>query len=169
MHTLGNIRRHIYWSPGVDACATRVINSLTSGQSHLTQVRVSTHTDGQIVFDVFANVPPCSTCFLGPTRVHNPNGIAIGSATLHSSRQSVVGHDSACPPPLKIASSDRRSGPPSSNTWFLWSTRLRIPNGISIGLADHGRESLYFTMGRYFSLWKWTVSLGDLDPQYMVR
>jgi len=27
-----------------------------------------------------ANVPQCNTCFLGPTRVHNLNGISIGSA-----------------------------------------------------------------------------------------
>jgi len=38
-------------------------------------------------------------CLLGPTRVHNPNGISIGSAILDSSWQSVVGHARACPFP----------------------------------------------------------------------
>jgi len=36
--------------------------------------------------------------------------------------------------PLKIALSHGGSGPPS-NTWFLGSTRVRSPNGISIGRA----------------------------------
>jgi len=33
---------------------------------------------------------PSNTLFLGPTRVHNPNGISIGSAILQGSRQSVL-------------------------------------------------------------------------------
>jgi len=78
---------------------------------------------------------PCNTCFLGPTRVHNRNGISVGSAVFDSSRQSVVGHARACPFPLNYALACMgRSGPPS-NTRFLWPTQVQISNGISIGSA----------------------------------
>jgi len=43
---------------------------------------------------------PRNTCFLGPTRVHNPNGTLISSATFtHSSWQNVVRHARICPFP----------------------------------------------------------------------
>jgi len=39
------------------------------------------HMDGSIVFARWRQcAPPCNTCFLESTRVHNPNGISIGSA-----------------------------------------------------------------------------------------
>jgi len=51
---------------------------------------------------------------------------------LHSSRQSVVGHAF----PLHNCPFPWRGGIWTlSNTWFLWSTRLSIQNGISIGSA----------------------------------
>jgi len=56
-----------------------------------------------------------------PIRVHTPNGISIGSAILHSSRQNVV-HARACPFPkklgLRIGWSGRHGsfGPPKSST-----------------------------------------------------
>jgi len=39
--------------------------------------------------------PMCTTsntCFPGPVRIQNPNGISNGSGILYSSRQSVDGH-----------------------------------------------------------------------------
>jgi len=59
----------------------------------------------------------CNTCFLGATRVHNPNSIFIGSTVLHSSQQS----RRACTGmffPQKIALSHWESGPPC-NKCFL--------------------------------------------------
>jgi len=53
---------------------------------------------------------------------------------LHSSRQSVVWHVIACPFPSKLSLFTRGSVPPS-NTWFLGSTRLSVPNGISVRSA----------------------------------
>jgi len=70
---------------------------------------------------------------------------------VHSSCQRVVGHvghdllTQNCVFPSV-------SGHPS-NTWFLRSTWLSIPNDISIGSAvftAHGRKSTYFTMGTPF-------------------
>ena len=71
------------------------------------------------------------TCFLWLTPVHNTNGISSGSAILHSSRLSVIGHAEICFSP-KIAPSHRGCWP-SSNTCFLWPTRVYNPNSISIG------------------------------------
>jgi len=77
------------------------------------------HTDGSLVFARWRQyVPPANACFFGPTRVHNPNGISIGSAVLHNSQQSVVGHARACSFPQKLPLGMGHSGPPS-NTWFL--------------------------------------------------
>jgi len=69
---------------------------------------------------------PSNTCFLGPTRVHNPNGILIGPAVFAQFTSCSCG----MPFPLKIAYS---MGIRTHNSmWFLGSTQLRIPNGISI-------------------------------------
>ena len=76
---------------------------------------------------------PSNTCFLGPIRVHNLNGIPIGSAILDSSCQCRRAYRDM-QFPLKIANSHGGSVPPF-NTWFLMSTRLSIPHGISIGSA----------------------------------
>ena len=77
---------------------------------------------------------PPNTCFLGPSRVHNPNGIWIGSvvfaqitAECRNTLQRAV-HS----PPLKIAPSHAGSGSPS-NPGFLEPIRVHNPNGISIG------------------------------------
>jgi len=67
-----------------------------------------------------ANLHPCNTCFLVPTRLHNTNGISIGSAIFaqhHSSPQTVVGHARACPPPRKLRLGNGQSGS-LSNTRF---------------------------------------------------
>jgi len=55
-------------------------NNITSDHCNLTKKATSPpHTDGS-----FARwhqcALPCNTCFLGPTRVLNPNGISIRSA-----------------------------------------------------------------------------------------
>jgi len=76
-------------------------------------------------------VPPCNTCFLRPTRVHNPNGISIGSATAHGTLSSGMPEHSYL---LKIAHSHRGIWTPS-NAWFLEPTRAHNPNVISIGSA----------------------------------
>ena len=66
-------------------------------------------------------------CFLGPTRVHNPNGKSIGSAVFAQI-------PAECPYTFKIAPSHGGCWPPS-NTWFRGPTRVLNPNGISIGSA----------------------------------
>jgi len=73
------------------------------------------------------------TCFLWPTRVRNPNGILIGSAVC---AQLTAECRRACPGMFspKIAHSNGGIWTPS-NTWFLRSTRVSIPNGITIGSA----------------------------------
>jgi len=59
-----------------------------------------------------------NTCFVEPTRVHNPNGISIGSAVFAQiTRQSVAILYNGTPLPLKIAHSHGRTSTPS-NTWF---------------------------------------------------
>jgi len=72
----------------------------------------------------------------GPdVRLHNPNGISIGSAVFAQTTAEctyTLQWDAAFP--LKIAASHGGSGPPS-NTWFLGPTRVLNPNGISIGSA----------------------------------
>jgi len=73
----------------------------------------------------------CNTCFLGATRVHNPNSILIGSTILHSSRQSRRARPSMSFP-LKIAPSHEESGPPP-NKCFLGPIRVHNQDGIYIG------------------------------------
>ena len=72
----------------------------------------------------------------GPdVRLHNPNGISIGSvvfALMTAECTYTLQWDA--PSPLKIAASHGGSGPPS-NTWLLGPTRVLNPNGISIGSA----------------------------------
>jgi len=57
---------------------------ITSDQSNLTKGRVAVapHINGSFVFAVWRQCTPhLMTCFLGPTQVHTPNGIWIGSAS----------------------------------------------------------------------------------------
>jgi len=77
-------------------------------------------------------VTPHNTCFLRPTRVHNPNGISIGSAVVaHLTSECMSSGKSGHALPLNIAPSHGGSGTPS-NTRFLGPTRVLKPNGISI-------------------------------------
>jgi len=65
-------------------------------------------------------IPPTgNTCILGPTRVHNTNGISIGSAVLHSSRQSVATLYNG--PTLPLQKLPTPMGLPA-NTRFIWPT-----------------------------------------------
>jgi len=66
------------------------------------------------------------------TQVHNPNGISIGSAVFCTAHVRV---SSGIPSPWKLPLSTGDLAGPSSNIWFLGSTRLSIPNRISIGSA----------------------------------
>jgi len=54
--------------------------NLTSGQSSLTKDRIA-GARGQFsgIRQVAPMYIPSNTCFLGPTRVHNPSGISIGA------------------------------------------------------------------------------------------
>jgi len=77
---------------------------------------------------------PSDTWFRGPTGVQIPNGISIGSAVLHSllHRVAILYNrlplfPQNCPFPW--------GSEPLSNTWFPGPTRIRNPNGISIGSA----------------------------------
>ena len=74
----------------------------------------------------------CNTCFLGPTRLHNPNDISIDHFCTVHGRVSLGMPRYVLSP--KIAPSHGRSATPS-NIWLLGHTRVQIPNGISIGSA----------------------------------
>jgi len=72
--------------------------------------------DGSIVFARWANVHQSNTCFLGPSGVHNPNGISIGSAVFAQlSAQSPYTLEWAALFPLKIAPRMGDLDPPSLN------------------------------------------------------
>jgi len=84
---------------------------------------------------------PSNTCFIGPTRVHIPNGISFSSA---HDRESLCYHG---PPlfPLKFAPS-HRVDPNPSNNGSLGATRVHNP--ISIGSAVFARLTTIVTDDR---------------------
>jgi len=67
---------------------------------------------------------PSSTCFLGPTRVHNSNGISIGSAVFAQFTSECRWACRGIPFPSKLPLPIGICAP--CNTWFLGSTRLSI-------------------------------------------
>jgi len=86
---------------------------------------------GSIVFARWRRCAPrCNTCFLGPTRLHNPNGISIDHFCTVHGRVSLGMLRHVLSP--KIAPTHGRSATPS-NLWLLGPTQVQIPNGISIG------------------------------------
>ena len=91
--------------------------------------------DGSMAFALWRQcaLPP-NAYFLGTTRVHNPNGISIGSAIFvqltTECRRAFPGMFF----PLKIVPSHGAIWTPS-NTWFIEPTRVHNPNDISIGSA----------------------------------
>jgi len=103
-----------------------------------------------------ANVPPCNTYFIRSNQVYSPNDISVGSAVLHSSRQSVVRHFTACPSPLKIAPFHGGSEPCMHPTQHP----KRHLDRFSRFCTAHGRTSLYFTTGRLFSTLKLPLPTG---------
>jgi len=60
---------------------------------------------------------PSNTCFLGSSRVHNPNSILIGSAVVAQLTSECHWACRGMPFPLKIVPSHGRVWTPS-NTWF---------------------------------------------------
>jgi len=82
----------------------------TSGQSNLTGGRIAVeHGRCSRIRKVAPMCTPRKTCFLGPIRVHNPNGISIGSAVyakLTAERSYTL--QRAAFSPLKITPSDTR-------------------------------------------------------------
>jgi len=88
---------------------------ITSGQSNLTKAASPPHMDGSLVFAKSRQCAVCTlpnTCFFGPTRFHNPNGISIGSAIF---AQLTAGGQYisqwVAVPPSKLPTRIRRSGP----------------------------------------------------------
>jgi len=80
--------------------------------------------------------PASNTCFLGPTRVHNQNGISISSAIFaQMTTQCPYTLQWATPSPSKLPLPILWGMWTPSNTWFLGPTRVLNPNGISIGSA----------------------------------
>ena len=94
-----------------------------------------------------------NSCFLRPTRVHNPNGKSIGLAVCAQLTAESPYTLQWVTLSLKIAPSYGGSGTPS-NTWFIGTIPAYNPNGISTGSVFLHRwphsVSLYFTMGRSF-------------------
>jgi len=91
--------------------------------------------------------PTSNTLFLGPTCVHNPNDISIGSAIFANlTTKCRCTLQQAAPFPFKIAPF-HGSEPPFS-TWFHGPTQILIPNNISIGSAVFAQLTAECTMGR---------------------
>ena len=86
--------------------------------------------------------PPSNMCFIGPTRVHIPNGISIGSAVFAQRMAEgsyILRWAGPCPSKLPLCMGIWTP----SNTWFLGLTQVHNPNSISIGSAVlHGLKIL---------------------------
>jgi len=77
---------------------------------------------------------PSNTCFRGPTRVHDETGFrSIQLFCTAQCRVSLGMSEHAVSPQSCLFPCGAPGAP--SNTWFIESTRLSIPNGISIGSA----------------------------------
>jgi len=90
-----------------------------SGQSNLTKGRIAT-THGR--FNHICQVAPMwtisNTCFVGPTRVHIPNGFSIGSVVFVQFTAHPILYNGLPPSPSKLPVRVGGSGP-RCNTWFL--------------------------------------------------
>jgi len=113
---------------------------------------------------------PSNVCFFGPTRVHNPNGISIGSAVLAGlttvTDRQTVGHVRACSSPLKLPLSMGICTP--SNTWLFGSTC----NDSASQMASSSVQPLFHSSpqkvpilnnGRTFPRILLSLSMWDLD------
>ena len=114
-----------------------------------------------------ANVSPCNIYFIRSNQVYNTaqtTKTVSGSAVLHSSRQSVVRHFTACPsPPLKIAPFHGGSEPCMNPTQHP----KRHLDRFSRFCTAHGRISQYFTTGRLFSTLKLPLPTGRSGSHLM--
>ena len=103
--------------------------------------------------------PPSDAWFLWPIRVHNPNGISIGSAVFSqmTAQCPYILYNGIPFLPLKIAPSHGRISTPS-NTWFPGPMRVINPNGISIGAAVFaGLTTMFMVLSPWpRSLWEFT-------------
>ena len=109
--------------------------------------------DGWIVFARLRQCAhPCDTCFLGPTQVHNPNGISIGSTVFAQLSADCSRGWPGLSFLLRIASSHGAIWTPP-NTCFIGPTRVPADfkghlDWFSRFCTAHGRRaSLYFTVG----------------------
>ena len=107
---------------------------------------------------------PSNTCFLGPTRVHNPNSSSIGSAVFAQFTSECRRACQGMHFPLKTAPYHMGSvphvirgflGPPNSAS--------QTASQLSRFCTAHGRKSLYFTMGASFPQ-NCPLPWGNLNP-----
>jgi len=88
-------------------------------------------------------VPPCNTYFHGPTRVHIPNSMSISSAVF--AQLTAEGPVTMGRPFLLEIAPCHGKVCTLSNAWFLGSTQVHNPNGISIGsvvfAGGHDRDT----------------------------
>jgi len=145
------------------------ITVITGGSKQFDKMVASLlHMDGSIIFTKLHQcAPQCNTCFLGLTRVHNSNGITIGSAIF---AQLMAERRWACPCmyfPLKTAHSLGAIWTPIQYM-VPWANPSPNPkrhlDQFSRFSTAHGRELLYFTMGRSFSPLKIAPSNGGSLP-----
>jgi len=111
-----------------------------SGQSFMHRSRQTVpvlyngHLPPKIAHSHGGSGPPSNTLFNGPTRVHNPNGISIGSAVFSPfTAERSYTLNWAAPFPKNAHLYGWIWTP--SNTWFLGSNRILNPNSILIGSA----------------------------------
>ena len=135
------------------------------GQSNLTKGRTAAaHGLFNGIRQVAPMCTPCNTCFLGPTRVHNPDDISIGSAVFLAklTAESHYTLQRAAPYPLIIAHLN-----PHLIRASLGYTRIFNENGISIGLAVFAQLTavcLYTLQGAAPSSLKIARSHGGSGP-----
>jgi len=82
---------------------------------------------------------PSNTCFFGPTRVRNLNGILIGSAVLHTAES---GYTLQWAPLFPQNCPSHKGSGPSSNSWFPWSNRVSTQRNLDRFSRSAGLTSL---------------------------
>jgi len=127
VQSIGSICRPTTQTPSITNCLVAIVHNFTQSQliailvPKLVAMAKSLSTSG----------PYLTHDFYGPSEPHNPNGISICSA-IFAQMTAECGYSLQWDAPfhIKFAPSHGWSGPPS-NTWFLGSTRVLNPNGIS--------------------------------------
>jgi len=100
--------------------------------------RVSSSTYGRVLSAkscsfAWGSGPPSNTCFLGPTRIYNPNGISIGSAVFAQLTSECRRECRGNPFPSKLPLTMESSGPHPIHGSL--SPQANNPHGISISLS----------------------------------